>query len=287
MTRRVTLVPTPIGNLGDITARAVQVLREADQLAAEDTRRSRVLLDHLGIHRPLERLDAHTMAQRAPALLAQHDWLAYLTDAGTPGISDPGADLVRLALDAGADVEVLPGPTAFVPALVASGLPTARFTFEGFLPRSGSARKRRLREIAAAAATSIVYESPTRLTSTLTDLAKACGPDRAASVSRELSKLYQETRRGTLEELHAHYAAGTVKGEVVVVVGPVGTPDDEAAAEGERSTVSLGFEELAVRLVGAGVRGRLLRDALTAVGAPRNVAYRLALAHPQAAESDD
>lgn len=287
MTRRVTLVPTPIGNLADITTRAVQVLREAGQLAAEDTRRSRVLLDHLGIHRPLERLDAHTMAQRAPALLAQHDWIAYLTDAGTPGISDPGADLVRLAIEAGANVEVLPGPTAFVPALVASGLPTARFTFEGFLPRSGAARKRRMREIAASTATSIIYESPTRLATTLADLGKTCGPDRTASVSRELSKLYEETRRGTLEELHAHYAEGTVKGEIVVVVGPVADGDDGAVAEGERSTTSLGFEDMAARLVGAGVRGRLLRDALMAVGAPRNVAYKLALAHPQAAEADE
>lgn len=279
MSKRVTLVPTPIGNLADITARAVEVLRTADQLAAEDTRRSRVLLEHLGIHRPLERLDAHTMAQRAPALLAQHEWLAYLTDAGTPGISDPGADLVGLALAAGASVEVLPGATAFVPALVASGLPTARFTFEGFLPRTGSARKRRIKEIAAATATSIIYESPTRLAGTLADLAKACGQDRAASVSRELSKLYEETRRGTLAELHSHYAAGTVKGEIVVVVGPA-TVQDEDGAAAEPQAAALGLEEMAVRLAEAGVRGRLLRDALIKIGVPRNSAYRLALAHP-------
>ncbi|HET8985530.1 MAG TPA: 16S rRNA (cytidine(1402)-2'-O)-methyltransferase [Trueperaceae bacterium] len=286
MTKRVTLVPTPIGNLGDITARAVQVLREADHLAAEDTRRSRVLLDHLGIHAPLERLDAHTMSQRAPALLAQYEWIAYLTDAGTPGISDPGADLVRLAIDAGATVEVLPGPTAFVPALVASGLPTARFTFEGFLPRSGSARKRRLREIATTTATSIIYESPTRLVSTLADLAKTCGPARPASVSREISKLYEETRRGSVEELHAHYSAGTVKGEIVIVVGPDPAEQGGPAEQGELLTTSWSVDDLATRLVGAGVRGRLLRDALIALGAQRNAAYKLALAHPQAAMDD-
>jgi 16S rRNA (cytidine1402-2'-O)-methyltransferase len=286
VTKRVTLVPTPIGNLGDITARAVQVLREADHLAAEDTRRSRVLLDHLGIHAPLERLDAHTMTQRAPALLAQHDWLAYLTDAGTPGISDPGADLVRLAIDAGATVEVLPGPTAFVPALVASGLPTARFTFEGFLPRSGSVRKRRLHEIAASAATSIIYESPTRLVSTLADLAKTCGPDRAVSVSRELSKLYEETRRGSAEELHAHFSAGTVKGEIVIVVAPDLSRHDGTDGDDELLPTAHSAEDLATRLVGAGVRGRLLRDALIALGVQRNAAYKLALAHPQVAREE-
>lgn len=285
-TGRVTLVPTPIGNLADVTARAVQVLRDADVLAAEDTRRSRVLLDHLGIHKPLERLDAHTMAQRAPGMLAQRRWLAYLTDAGTPGISDPGADLVRLAIEAGATVEVLPGATAFVPALVASGLPTARFTFEGFLPRSGSARKRRLRDIAAATASSIIYESPQRLAGTLSDLAKACGPDREASVSREISKLYEETRRGTLEELHGHFAAGTVKGEIVVVIGPPAGAEGDHEAEAAPATLSLGFADVAGRLAGAGVRGRLLRDALTALGAPRNEAYRLALADPGAADDD-
>lgn len=286
MTKRVTLVPTPIGNLGDVTARAAQVLRDADQVAAEDTRRSRVLLDHLGIDRPLERLDAHTMAQRAPALLAQHEWIAYLTDAGTPGISDPGVDLVRLAIDAGAIVEVLPGPTAFVPALVASGLPTARFTFEGFLPRSGAARRRRLREIATSDATSIIYESPTRLAATLADLAKTCGPDRAASVSRELSKLYEETRRGSVEELHAHYASVTVKGEVVVVVAPAPAPREDTDGDGQALTPSLGIDELATRLVAAGVRGRLLRDALIALGVQRNAAYKLALAHPHSATDD-
>lgn len=269
--KRVTLVPTPIGNLGDITKRAVEVLSAADVVAAEDTRRSGSLLTHLGIKRPLERLDAHTMERRAPALLERHDWLAFVTDAGTPGISDPGADLVRLALERGHEVEVLPGATAFVPALVASGLPTARFTFEGFLPRRGSARKRRLETIAASTATSSLYESPHRLVETLADLAAACGGERPASVSRELSKLHHETVRGTLEELAQRFRERPARGEIVLLVGPAPEQEDERGSHAEVATL----------LAGAGVRGRLLRDALSALGVPRNEAYGLALEHPE------
>lgn len=276
--RRLTLVPTPIGNLGDVTLRALEVLRRADVVAAEDTRRSRVLLDQHGITARLERLDAHTIPSRAPALLEEHAWVAYVTDAGTPGISDPGAELVRLALDAGVEVEVLPGATAFVPALVASGLPTARFTFEGFLPRKGSSRSRRLRDIAASHATSLLYESPHRLAETLRDLSSACGAGRAASVSRELSKLHEETVRGTLGELAARFTAEPARGEVVVVVGPRPHAEDE---EEEPALGGLTLEQAAERLAAAGVRGRLLRGALTALGAPRNVAYRAALDHPE------
>lgn len=276
--KRLTLVPTPIGNLGDITRRAVEVLQAADAVAAEDTRRSGALLAHLGLSRPLERLDSHTMERRGPALLDEHDWLAYVSDAGTPGISDPGADLVTLALERGHQVEVLPGATAFVPALVASGLPTARFTFEGFLPRKGSARKRRLGAIAESTATSLLYESPHRLADTLRDLAASCGEERPASVSRELSKLYEETRRGTLRELHEHYAASEVRGEIVVVVGPASEPAATGAEAGMASALSSDFALVAARLASAGVRGRLLRGALEALGASRNVAYGLAQA---------
>lgn len=276
---RLTLVPTPIGNLGDMTARAVEVLRTADHLAAEDTRHSRTLLTHLGIDRPLSRLDAHTVASRGPQLLAEHRWLAYLTDAGTPGISDPGADLVALALEAGMDVEVLPGATAFVPALVASGISTARFTFEGFLPRSGGRRTRRLKAVAVTDATSVIYESPRRLRETLVDLAKACGSDRRASVSREISKLFEETWRGTLGEL-VQRAAGEVKGEIVIVVAGV-VAEDEDGTEVVNSIGALDPATLAARLAGAGVRGRLLRDALGALGVARNDAYKLALARPE------
>lgn len=288
--KRLTLVPTPIGNLGDITRRAVSVLEEASCVAAEDTRRSRVLLVHLGIDRRLERLDAHTVEQRGPALLAEHDWLAYMTDAGTPGISDPGSDLVQLALAAGHEVEVLPGATAFVPALVASGLPTARFTFEGFLPRKGSLRKRRLAAIADSTATSLIYESPYRLLDTLADLERACGAERRASVSRELSKLYEETRRGTLAELAADFKQGEVKGEIVVVVAPAPEPEATEDPHGDGPAVlGSSLADVAARLAQAGVRGRLLRAALVSLGAPRNVAYRAALEHAggSAAEQAD
>ncbi len=266
---RLSLVPTPIGNLGDISARALEVLRQADAVAAEDTRRSRVLLDHFGIRAKLERLDAHTMEVRAPHLLQRYDHLAFVTDAGTPGISDPGAELVRLAVDQGVAVEVLPGPTAFVPALVLSCLPTARFTFEGFLPRKGSERSRRLRTIAEASATTVLYESPRRLAATLAELAAACGPDRPASVSRELSKRFETTLRGGLGTLAAAVESEGVKGEVVVVVGPApASPDAPAAAD------------TAAALAASGVRGRLLRSALEALGVPRNEAYAAALDYP-------
>src|SRR5690606_8917828 len=218
-----------------------------------------------------ERLDAHTIASRAPALLAENAWVAYVTDAGTPGISDPGAELVRLALEAGVEVEVLPGPTAFVPALVESGLPTARFTFEGFLPRKGSERKRRLRSVAAATATSIIYESPNRLLATLEDLQQECGSERPGSVSRELSKLHHETVRGSLADLVERFRERPARGEIVIVVGPAPVPEEE---EGRH-------HEVANLLAGAGVQGRLLREALSALGVPRNEAYKLALEHPE------
>jgi len=269
---RLTLVPTPIGNLGDMTYRAVEVLKAADVVAAEDTRHSRVLLEHYGVGTPLARLDAHTIAARGPALLERYARVAYVTDAGSPGISDPGAELVRLAIQLGLRVEALPGPTAVVPAVVLSGLPTARFTFEGFLPRKGGDRDRRLRGVAVSSATSALYEAPRRLSATLADLVQACGGDRPASVSRELSKLHEETVRGTLAELEAHFRGREARGEVVIVVAPA--PEVETG-DGAGPTRTAGA------LAGAGVRGRLLRDALIALGVPRNEAYRLALEHPE------
>lgn len=242
------LVPTPVGNLGDVTARALEVLRAADVVAAEDTRHSGTLLRHFGIATALERLDAHTIAERGAAILQRFERVAYVTDAGTPGISDPGAELVRLALELGCRVEVLPGPTAFVPALVLSGLPTARFTFEGFLPRKGRSRRERLEAIARSSATSLVYEAPGRLAASLRDLAGVCGDGRAASVSRELSKLHEETVRGDLAALARHFADHAPRGEVVVVVGPADEPE-------ERDPVG----ERAAALAAAGVRGALLR----------------------------
>ncbi|MEX2535378.1 MAG: 16S rRNA (cytidine(1402)-2'-O)-methyltransferase [Trueperaceae bacterium] len=266
---KLVLVPTPIGNLQDMTLRAIEALKAADAVAAEDTRHSRKLLDHYGIDRKLVRLDAHTMRERGEGVLDEFPNLAFITDAGTPGISDPGAELVALALRRGYSVEALPGPTAFVPALVLSGLPLARFTFEGFLPRKGRARSERLRAIAAAAATTVFYESPHRLAATLDDLTQVCGDGRPASVSRELSKRFETTYRGTLGELTQTFAGVEVKGEVVVVVAPAPLPSSD---ERERD-----FAHEARTLAADGASGKELRRALMALGAPRNLAYRLAL----------
>ncbi len=260
------LVPTPVGNLADITQRAVQVLTDADIIAAEDTRHSGRLLQHLGLDRKLFRLDAHTIAQRAPRLLENAGSIAYLTDAGTPGISDPGEELVRLALGSGHSVEVLPGPTAFVPALVLSGLPLARFTFEGFLPRKGSARRARLEQIRDSTATTVLYEAPGRAASTLKELSEVCGESRMASLSRELSKRFETTYRGTLAEL-AGLDAAEFRGEIVICVGPQGGTD---APAGE-------YARLAELLTGEGLDVRTVRSALELAGAPRNTAYGLSL----------
>lgn len=265
---RLVLVPTPIGNLADMTVRATQVLREAETVAAEDTRHSRRLLEHLGLDRQLLRLDAHTIAARAPALLEAEGTLAYITDAGTPGISDPGAELVRMAIERELPVEVLPGATAFVPALVLSGLDTARFTFEGFLPRRGSARSARLAGIAASEATSIIYEAPGRVAATLGDLAATCGPDRAAAVSRELTKKFEETVRGGLAELAERLADTEQRGEFVICVAGAAPA---AQADGGK------YRELARHLAAAGLSRRALREALLLAGASRNDAYELSL----------
>ncbi len=270
MSGRLILVPTPIGNLADITARAVTVLKEADVVAAEDTRHSRRLLDSLGLERPLQRLDAHTIAERAPRLLEEAGVLAYITDAGTPGISDPGAELVRLALQRGQEVEVLPGATAFVPALVLSGLDTARFTFEGFLPRKGSARSDRLAQIARSSATSIIYESPRRALATVRDLAATCGAERQAAVSRELSKRFEETVRGSLAELAEVLAGSEARGEYVITVAGAGP-------EGQGGSGDSDLRRLAGLLRGHGLGGRDLREALLLAGASRNDAYELSL----------
>lgn len=228
------LVPTPIGNLEDITLRALRVLREADAIACEDTRTSGVLLNHFGIDRPLVSYHDHNEASRAPQLVARMlggERIALITDAGSPGISDPGFYLVRAALEAGVPVEALPGPTAFVPALAASGLPSERFAFEGFLPVK-KGRQTRLRQLASEARTVVLYESPHRLVRTLADLGAALGADRPAAVARELTKKFEEVRRGTLAELHAYYAAQSkVRGEIVLVVGPPGR--ERAAREDE------------------------------------------------------
>lgn len=267
---RLVLVPTPIGNLGDMTVRGAEVLASAETVAAEDTRHSAGLLRHLGLQRQLVRLDAHTIASRAPRLFELEGTLAFISDAGTPGISDPGAELVRMALQRGVEVEVLPGATAFVPALVLSGLDTARFTFEGFLPRKGSALSSRLARIAASDATVIIYEAPGRVAGTLARLAETCGPERQASVSREISKRFEETRRGSLAELAEQLGSVESRGEHVICVA--GTRQAGALA-GTAADLS----GLASQLAAAGLSPKDLRAALELAGASRNQAYELSL----------
>lgn len=219
------LVPTPIGNLEDITLRALRVLREVDLIACEDTRTTGVLLAHFEIKTPTISYHDHNERARAPQLIARMEAgekIALVTDAGTPGISDPGFYLVRACLQADLPVEALPGPTAFVPALVASGLPSDRFAFEGFLPHK-KGRKTRINELSDEPRTLILYESPHRLVRTLSQLASAFGEDRAAAVGREISKKFEEIQRGTLKELLDHYGAQPrVRGEIVLVVDGVG-----------------------------------------------------------------
>jgi 16S rRNA (cytidine1402-2'-O)-methyltransferase len=214
------LVPTPIGNLDDITLRAIKVLQQADAILAEDTRTSGVLLRHLAISKPLHSyhiFNEHQTVQRLIDQLKSGKTLALVSDAGTPGISDPGFLLVRECIKHDIPVECLPGPTAFVPALVNSGLPNDRFTFEGFLPHK-KGRQTRLAELADEERTMVFYESPHRLMKTLQQFADLFGPDRQASVSRELTKMFEENRRGPLSELITYFGEKTVKGEIVVCV---------------------------------------------------------------------
>lgn len=214
------VVPTPVGNLEDITLRALRVLKEADLILAEDTRTSSVLLKHYDIHTPLKshhKFNEHeTSDQMAERIVAGLN-VALISDAGTPGISDPGFMLVRACVERGVEVQCLPGATAFVPALVDSGLPCDRFYFEGFLPQK-KGRQTRLQQLAQQEHTMIIYESPFRLQKTLEQLAEYLGQHRHASVSREISKKFEDTQRGTIAELIAHYKEHPAKGEIVIIV---------------------------------------------------------------------
>lgn len=217
---RLYIVPTPIGNLEDITLRALRVLKEVDVVLAEDTRTSSVLLRHYDIHTPLRahhRNNEHKSVDGIVQELESGKEMALISDAGTPGISDPGFMLARACREAGIDVECLPGPTAFVPAMVASGLPCDRFVFEGFLPLK-KGRATRLQQLAADPRTVVIYESPLRLPRTLRQLAEVFGPDRQAAVAREISKLHEENRRDTLQNLAQHYEQNKPKGEIVIVI---------------------------------------------------------------------
>lgn len=214
------LVPTPVGNLDDMTLRALKVLREVDIVLAEDTRTSGLLLKHFEVMTRLvshHKFNEHQTAEQFASRMAAGETMALITDAGTPGISDPGFMLVRACVERGVEVECLPGATAFVPALVSSGLPCERFTFEGFLPQK-KGRRSRLEELAEEPRTMVFYESPYRVVKTLEQLVEVFGPERRASVAREISKLHEEVVRGTLAELSAHFAEHAPRGEFVIVV---------------------------------------------------------------------
>jgi len=267
------LVGTPIGNLGDLSPRAVEALSAADAICCEDTRRTGRLLQHAGVERrPLVVVNDHTEVRAIAGVierLALGERVAVVTDAGMPGISDPGERLVRAAVDAGYTVEVVPGPSAAITALVASGLPTGRYAFEGFLARKGSGRTARLVELAAERRTTVLYEAPHRLARTLSDLSVACGPDRRVTVARELTKLHEEMWRGSLGEACAWVADGEPRGELVVVLDGAPVPDAATAEDVEAAVQA--------RLDG----GDSPRDAAAAVaaalGVPKRRAYEVAV----------
>ncbi len=276
------LVGTPIGNLGDLSPRAVSALAEADVIAAEDTRRTRGLLAHAGVPAAgrLVAVHAHNEAETASRLverMAAGARVAFVTDAGMPGISDPGERLVRAALAAGVAVEVVPGPSAALAALVVSGLPTGRFAFEGFLPRKGPERAARLAALAREDRTTVLFESPRRLAGTLADLAAALGPERPVAVVRELTKVFETVWRGTLgqaagagagSEAQAPSAGPEARGEQVIVLGPApapGPPDDGDIEGALRAELASGSS---VRDAATAVAGRL--------GVSRRRAYALA-----------
>ncbi len=275
---RLVLVATPIGNLADLSPRAVDTLAGADLVCCEDTRHSGRLLTRAGV-RParLLSLHQHNEQRRIPQVLdalRAGQTVAVVSDAGTPGVSDPGAALVAAAVDAGIAVSVVPGPNAALAALVVSGLPTDRFCFEGFLPRKGSSRRRRLAELAGEPRTAVLHEAPGRLAPTLADLAAVCGAERPVAVVRELTKLHEEVWRGTVSEAAAVFADREVRGEVVVVLG--------AAPAGSVGADPVGDDAIADALQASLGEGSSVKDAATAVadelGVPRRRAYGLALA---------
>jgi 16S rRNA (cytidine1402-2'-O)-methyltransferase len=214
------LIPTPIGNLSDMTYRAVELLNTVDLILAEDTRTSSVLLNHYNIHKPISpyhQHNEHKIVSHLTDQLSMGKTMALITDAGTPGISDPAYLLVKACVENGIEVHCLPGATAFVPALVNSGLPTDSFCFEGFLPLK-KGRQTFLKRMALEERTMIFYESPMRLVKTLSHFIEYFGAERKCSVSRELSKKFEENKRGTLQEVHDYFNAKSVKGEIVIVV---------------------------------------------------------------------
>ena len=241
MAGKLYLVPTPIGNLGDISRRAAETLEAADFIAAEDTRVTVKLLNHLGLHKPMATYHRHNCEAAGPAILRRleaGETCALVTDAGTPAISDPGEDLVALCAAAGVPVEAIPGPCALTVALSVSGLPTGRFTFEGFLPLNKKNRRAQLEGLADEGRTMVFYEAPHKLRATLDDLAAVFGPERPMAVCRELTKLHEEVSRLTIGEAKALYAAQEPRGEFVLVVA--GRPPEGVEADGDAALARVG-----------------------------------------------
>jgi 16S rRNA (cytidine1402-2'-O)-methyltransferase len=239
------LVPTPLGNLEDITLRSLRALREADLILAEDTRTSGNLLRLLDISRPLRAFhqhNEHLVLSSTIRLIEESNSIALITDAGTPGISDPGFLLVRACIEAGILVECLPGATALIPALVISGLPADRFCFEGFLPHK-KGRQTKIKRLALEERTMILYESPYRLVKSLRQLSEFMGKDRKAAVVRELTKMFEECKRGTLEELAEYYDKHTPKGEIVIVLGGLNQSSEEPDDEDDEIDLIMGREK--------------------------------------------
>ncbi|MFQ5538542.1 MAG: 16S rRNA (cytidine(1402)-2'-O)-methyltransferase [Gemmatimonadota bacterium] len=266
------VVSTPIGNLEDLSPRAVRTLTTVSRILAEDTRRTRILTERIGARAPLVSLHEHNEASRVDTVLgwlAAGEDVALVSDAGTPLVSDPGARLVEAVAAAGHAVVPIPGPSAVLAALAVSGLPTERFTFLGFPERKGKARREILRRVATSSETTLLFESPRRVAALLEDLSRACGGERRAVVCREMTKVHEEVRRGSLEGLAAWFRDHEPRGEVTVVVAPSPGEDGEAALEA-------GAEALARELLDQGLRpSQVARDLSARLDVPRNMAYRI------------
>jgi 16S rRNA (cytidine1402-2'-O)-methyltransferase len=277
------IVSTPIGNLADMTFRAVETLRSVSRILAEDTRRTGILLKHYSINTPMTSAHEHNEAARASQIV---DWLrdgqdlAIVSDAGTPLLSDPGARIVQAVIEAGFDVVPIPGPSALLAALVASGIEPEPFTFVGFLPRSGRERKEKLAQLAQTQHTAVLYEAPGRVGKLMADLVESCGTGRYAVVARELTKLHETFVRGTLQELASYYQDAAVKGEVVVVLaGAVAAPVEDLEQDAQ---------SVAQELLAAGNSPRdVARELAQRFNLPRNLAYEIAHQARDASVSED
>ena len=265
------VVATPLGNLGDLSPRAADTLKRVSAVAAEDTRHSKPLLNHAGSQAELISFHAYSSEralERILRILSEGRDVALITDAGPPAISDPGVVLVAAARERGIPIVTIPGPTAVAASLAVSGIPGDRYLFLGFLPRKGSDRRRLLDLIAKSEWTVVVFEAPNRVTQLLSDLAEVCGPERRAAVSRELTKVFEETRSGTLQELSGHYAKAPARGEVTVVIAGTGKPRVEEL-QGDPA-------ERARSLLAEGLSRKDAADRLAEeTGISRNAAYRL------------